>query len=364
MKDSKSQKHVVIIIARLGIGGAERLVIDDAAEFSQRGWKVSIVTLRDELAHSFDSVLTSGGTIQQMTFNTLFDVSGWVELVRFLGREQPDLILTHLWYANTIGRIASWLCGTRNQTLAFEHNIYDDVKTRGQFIADWMLQNCCRKIIAVSSAIKDSLIRNAIQEKNITVIPNAIDMKRFEIVSDSRIRDELNLHDAFIYLYVGRLVHQKAVDILIDAFAQVSDGVLLIAGQGEDRHILEKQAEQRGVSSRVYFLGVRSDIPELMKAAGCVILVSRREGHPIVCLEAMAAGSPIIVSDFPTGLDIFHDHVNALVVPRENSVALAQAMEEMFTDSHCRDSLRLQGISDMQRFSIHSHVDSILACLQ
>ncbi len=127
--------------------------------------------------------------------------------------------------------------------------------------------------------------------------------------------------------FAGRLIPQKAVDVLVEAFARLSSGYLLIAGEGKESPMLEQKAKDLGVSDRVFLLGLRDDIPGLMKAADCFVLPSRYEGLPIVVLEAMGAGLPVILSDFSAARGMLRDGQDGIIVPREDVAALAEAIE-------------------------------------
>ena len=360
-------KTVVILVYRMGVGGAERLIVEDVHELMRVGYAVRLVTFAPESRHSFLSALPEGCTTEQIPFKGVLDIRALRLLARLLRDTSSDLILTHLWFANTVGRFAAQLAGLSSRVISFEHNVYDTVKTRKQFFIDWLLQGWCAKVVAVSESVKESLIRHGIRESRIVVVPNAVDSARFTQAPPSHIREKLNLADSFLYLYVGRLTKQKGVDVLLDAFAKIpasrGHAALLIAGQGEERAAREIQATALGIAPRVFFLGVRDDIPSLMKTADCFVLASRFEGHPMVGIEAMAAGMPIVITDFPTGLGIFHNRENAIIVPREDSQSLACAMEEIQTDTALRESLAAHAVVDAQSFAIGSHREAILACL-
>lgn len=357
---------VLIIINNLGIGGAERLVVDDINEMLRREIDVSLVTLRPEPSRNFVAELRLGqDRLFLIHFRSLSDIFALVKLVKLMVSLKPDLVVTQLWFANTVGRVAGFFAGVR-RIISFEQNVYDEIKTRKMFFIDWVLQFFSTQIIAVSEAVKKSLIKHSIQEKRIDVLPNSVDLSKFELASpSSEIREEYNIPEkAFLYLFIGRLIHQKAVDILIEAFARVDSGTyLLIVGQGIDRESLEQKIKDFQLEKQVILAGVRDDIPKLFASANCFILPSRHEGLPLVLTEALAAGVAIIVSDFEAAQEIITNKVNGLIVPREDVEALAQAMGLIKDDVALRARLAVAARKSVERFSIVHHVEVILSYL-
>lgn len=356
-------KKIIIIINNLGIGGAERLVVDDINEMLRLGIDVTLITLRPEPPKNFLGQLHLDLSKHKLIlFKNLFSLTSWVELVRFIRKMKPDLVITQLWFANTIGRIAARLAGVK-KVLSFEQNVYDTLKNRKMFFVDRCLQFLSTKIIAVSEAVKRSLLTHGIQTRRIDVLYNSIDLSKFSTSHNrSEIRRECGVSEqAFLFIFIGRLIYQKAVDILIKAFEKIDQkSYLLIVGQGKDRDVLEQQVKGAGLEERVIFAGVRSDIPQLLLSADCFVLPSRYEGLPLVLTEALAAGITIIVSDFEAAKEIIINGKNGLVVPRENESALTAAMQRIISDKMLRLSLASEARVSAKRFSVSSHVHAIL----
>lgn len=356
-------KKILIIINNLGVGGAERLVVDDINEMLRMGTSVELITLKSESKKSLAAQLhLEQDKFHCILFKHFFDISSWVKLVRSIKAFEPDLVITQLWFANTIGRIARMLAGAKT-IISFEQIVSDSVKTRKMIFVDWWLQFITTKTIAVSKAVKKSLIKHSIAEERIDVLYNSIDLRAFQApYHGSEVRVEYGIDEhAFLYIYIGRLVHQKAVDILIEAFKKIDTGAyLLIVGQGKDRNTLEHEVKKSSLEKRVIFAGVRSDIPRLLLSSDCFVLPSRYEGLPLVLIEALAAGSAIIVSDFEGAREVITHEKNGLVVPIGDIVALTQAMTRIKDDSELRSSLVFESKKSAQRFSISHHVHTIL----
>lgn len=352
---------IIIVINNLRIGGAERLAVDQANELHRRGIAVMLVTFSiEDIGRTFMSSceLPESDRIL-IPIDSIYDLSGIFALARFLSVRRPRAIVTHLWFANTVGRIAALLAGLQS-VIVFEHNVYEGLKTQKQFIVDYFLQLLSAHIIAVSEAVKKSLIANHISSSRISVIPNGIDLGRYRNPPHLDIRKELGIKSDFLYLFIGRLVRQKGVDILLDAFSMLQRGHLLIAGDGVERKALEEKAHVLGITSRVSFLGVRNDTPSLMKACNCAVFPSRWEGFGIVLIEALAVAIPVIVSDIPAFSAIVRDYESALVFHSDKPAALQEAMKEVYSNSALRTNLTREGATVAERFSIRHNVDILL----
>jgi glycosyltransferase involved in cell wall biosynthesis len=139
------------------------------------------------------------------------------------------------------------------------------------------------------------------------------------------------------FITVARLVHQKGVDLLLDAFARVADDLedwsLEIVGDGPLMDTLRTQAESLGISARVTFHGHIADPLPVMRKCRIFVLPSRFEGMPNALLEAMSCGlAPIVSNASPGPLETIRHAESGLIFPTEDSIALADAMRKLALD--------------------------------
>jgi glycosyltransferase involved in cell wall biosynthesis len=143
------------------------------------------------------------------------------------------------------------------------------------------------------------------------------------------------------FIAVARLVHQKGLDVLIDALA-IAGGVargwtLTLVGEGPEREALMAQVTRLQLGDRVRFLGHRSDVTTLLAQSAVFVLPSRFEGMPNALLEAMAQGLAVVVTDASPGpLEEIDHGRNGWVVPSEDVGALAQRLEQLAADPYQR----------------------------
>ncbi len=355
----------LIVINNLGIGGAERLVVDDINEMLSRGLDVTLVTLKPEKE---SKTLSLQCNIKKekwfcINFKNIYDMFAYYRFFKLIKSYNPDVVYTHLWFANSVTRICSYFLNIKN-IISFEHNVYDWVKNRRMYFLDRLLQVRSRHIIAVSNAVKNSLIKNGILDKKIKVIINGIDMKPYKIKYDYDIKKDLGIpNEDFVFLFIGRLIHQKGVDILLESFSKFKKGSLVLVGDGILKQSLIEKALQLDIQDRVHFLGNRQDVPKILSSADCFVLPSRYEGLGIVVIEAMSAGKPIILSNFTATEDLVINGKNAIVVEVEDRTALSEAMLSVLNNDNIRELLSKEARDHSELFSIDKHVDNILSLI-
>jgi len=158
-----------------------------------------------------------------------------------------------------------------------------------------MLKFPYTKIITVSNASKEKLVKNGVSEDKIEVIPNGVDLEKFD-------RVEVRKSDRPCVIYVGRLIGYKHVDDLLVAFSRLDlDAELYIVGEGPERKNLEDLTKKLKIDHNVTFTGFvdeRRKI-ELLKASHVLVLPSSTEGFGIAVIEAWASHTAVIVSDIP-----------------------------------------------------------------
>jgi glycosyltransferase involved in cell wall biosynthesis len=145
-------------------------------------------------------------------------------------------------------------------------------------------------------------------------------------------------------LAAGRLTRQKGFDLLIHAFARVApehpDWRLRICGGGQQRNALERLVDEHRLTGRVTFTGPVKRLGRRMQRAAMFVLSSRFEGFPLILLEAMSKGLPVVSFDCPTGPgDVIEDHRNGILVPAGDVDALAAGMLELIADEGLRRRL-------------------------
>jgi glycosyltransferase involved in cell wall biosynthesis len=208
----------------------------------------------------------------------------------------------------------------------------------------------------------------AIWRYNPSVIPNAVDHRRFRPdVDGSRVRTKLRIPpEVPVVLLVGRIVPHKGVEHFVEAARYVPDARFLIAGGGSSLEAMKRLAISMGVAERVRFLGRISDerLPEVYAACDVFVLpsVSRLEAFGIVALEAMSTGKPVIVADIPGVREIIEDGDDGLLADPVNPRDLAEKIRRLLSDPAARRAMGARGREKvLESFSIERVTDRIEA---
>jgi glycosyltransferase involved in cell wall biosynthesis len=272
---------VILLSTNMARGGAETQVAGMAVELRRRGWDVHVVSLvqptafRDELAHA----------------RVLLHAPG-VPLVPALLRSlRPQIVHCHMFHANVLGRLLRLIMpfpGVISTLHSMAETGRNSMDIRRRDLAYRVTNSLADVTVAVSDAVAE---RHSKVCPGARVIPNGVDVERFRPDAGlrNRIRAELGLGDEFVWIAVGRLMWKKDYSTMLEAFARIGEGVLLIAGSGPDEGRLRAAA-----GPGVRFLGARDDIPALLNAADGFVMTSIIEGLPVALLEAAATGLPCV----------------------------------------------------------------------
>lgn len=199
-------------------------------------------------------------------------------------------------------------------------------------------------VVAVSEPIQRVLIQSGVPLTSTHIIENGVEIRPPSVNPEMRqvIRANLGIDpDVFCVLNTARLTKQKAQWLLVDAARLLKDKGLrfevLVVGEGELKESLQRSIAEQGVGGQVRLLGFRSDIAELLAASDAFALPSLDEGMPMSLLEAVAANVPTIVTPVGDIPRLITDMESGLVIPLQNPVALASAVESLATSPElCR----------------------------
>ncbi|MEM6702211.1 MAG: glycosyltransferase [Acidobacteriota bacterium] len=262
-------------------------------------------------------------------------------LRRFFARERVDLVQSQLYRANVVANVAGRLATRRPVVVNAQHSLYAMTGKSAEMMARWA-RPLADVTVAVSPIVEEYLVRDEkANPKRIRVIDNGVDDERFRPSDDRPLRSELGLEDDVLLLgAVGRLSEEKGIEHLLDALGRYEEASgsaqaahLALVGDGPERGALEERVATLELVDRVSFLGVRSDIPELMRSFDVYVLPSLREALPISLLEAMASGACVVASAVGGVPHALEDGVEGLIVEPGDVDALAAALRQCLGDS-------------------------------
>jgi glycosyltransferase involved in cell wall biosynthesis len=199
--------------------------------------------------------------------------------------------------------------------------------------------------------------------EKLLVIPNGIDLARFD-AAGSVVKSDFSIADGRrVILFVGRLDRQKRPDWLVERmpaiFRELPDHDLVVVGDGPLGKVVARRAAELGVADRVHLVGWRPDVARFYAAADLLVLASAWEGMPNVVLEAMAASRPVVVTAVHGVAQILGDAAAEQVVPVDDPLAFQAAVVRIAGDQGLASSLGAQNRLRVARdFSIAATVQA------
>ncbi|OGO46334.1 MAG: hypothetical protein A2Z30_07005 [Chloroflexi bacterium RBG_16_64_43] len=190
------------------------------------------------------------------------------------------------------------------------------------------------RILAISRAIAASLVSlEGVAREKIEVVHYGLDGEGFAAqASPGRLRTELGLQDEPLIGFVGRMVAQKGVDVLLRAFEAVRrklpEAHLVLAGDGRQMQAMLSLARSLRMG-KFHFLGWRSDIADIMADIDVLAIPSRWEGFGLVALQAMAMARPVVASRVSALPEIIENQITGMLVPPDDPAKLARALIEV-----------------------------------
>lgn len=203
--------------------------------------------------------------------------------------------------------------------------------------------NNCNKAIAVSNDLAGKMRLLGIDKDKIIVLRNAVNTDIFKPTELKKVRKNYAIKDNILILFVGYLDTFKGIFELIDAFYEVNKGnkntTLMIIGEGPKKNELKKRVLKIGLEKSVIFTGKipSIDIYEYYQSADIFVLPSHTEGLPLVIIEAMACGIPVIASSVGGISEVVEDNINGFLVPPHNTSLLAYKLSILINDPSLRE---------------------------
>lgn len=192
------------------------------------------------------------------------------------------------------------------------------------------------RFISINGDIDQLLSDHSVPRSRVASIPNGIDTSVFrpaDVDTKAALLESLGLpHGEPVALFVGRLLPIKQVDVLLRAWANVDPGRLVILGDGPEATSLGKLTSELGLSDRVTFKGMVTNVVDYLRAADVFVLPSSTEGLSVALLEAMSAGLLPVATAVGGAVDLIRDGESGLLVESGDVAGLTQALQRAISD--------------------------------
>jgi glycosyltransferase involved in cell wall biosynthesis len=323
-------------------GGPEKTILLGAGLHDPSEFAVTVCYIRDLRDGVFaigERARRFGVDYVELPERHSFDFRIWGALKDMVRRKRIDIVHAHDHKTDLLAFLLSRRLPVRALATSHGWSGYSLRERLLYYPADSKVLARFPQVIAVSSAIRDTLARRGVRPERLTVLLNSIDPHAFrrDRQREAGVRQSLGLPaSAPIVGAVGRLERVKRFDRLLDAFATVAathDHLhLAIVGEGSLRDSLERQAEQLGLAGRCHLLGHLDDIALVHHAFDVLVQSSESEGTPNAVLEAMAMETPLVATDVGGTRELASPGVHGLIVPPNAGAALATALAAVLDD--------------------------------
>ena len=345
--------RILQVITSLQTGGAEKIVVDLSLKLKSRGHDVDVVAFAGGPSIFKQALIDGGcGVIEFSQTESVYNFKHVKRLKKLM--THYDIVHTHNTSPQLFAAMAKGSCKAKLVTT--EHSTNNRRRSIWGYrsIDRWMYSRY-DKIVCISDIAKEKLLEhigNNYQQKVLT-INNGVDVQRFYTANEA---PNLRLPDCFVTVMVAGFREAKDQDTLIRAISLLpAQYRLWLVGDGVRRAELESAVTSAGVGGRVSLLGIRSDVPQVLKSADVVVMSSHWEGLSLSNIEGMSSGRPFVASDVDGLREVTKGY--GVLFPHGDAEALAGVIRQLHDDKAYYDEVADKCYQRAMMFDINKMVD-------
>ena len=334
-------------------------LLENQLKFMKRFFEVTAVSSDDQRLQEFGNKQGVDTFHVDLTrqITPIKDLKAVVELYKFLKKEKPSIVHTHTPKAGIVGMLAARFANVpiRMHTVAGLPLMESSgMKRSVLIIVEKLTYSCATNVYPNSKGLKEFIIKEKLtSERNKLKIlgngsSNGIDTTHFSPnqvsgIEKRQLRKELNItKNDFVFVFVGRLVSDKGINELVEAFTEMSkthtNSKLLLVGPLETHldPLLPNTLNEIKNNEAIIYAGFQTDVRPYFATSNALVFPSYREGFPNVVMQAGAMGLPSIVTDINGCNEIIRSDVNGIIIPVKDMQAIYNAMKKLVSDkSYC-----------------------------
>lgn len=325
---------VLHVINSLATGGAEKLILETIPKYNELGIKADVLLLNGT-SHPFLEELKKQNCCEIFVLGNSSPYQ-----LKFIGKMIPyfkkyDLIHAHLFPSNYFSVAAKRMLRSKVQLVYTEHNTSNRrFRSKSLQLINKNIYKSFDKIICITDEVKSVVkILAKVPDEKLVIINNGVDTKKFaeaNLLPRKQIHETLKDED-FLLIQVSSFREQKDQKTLIKSLKQLPEKAkLILVGDGVLRNENETLVKKMSLENRVFFLGNRIDIPNVLKSCDVVVLSSNYEGLSLASIEGMASGRPFVASNVPGLSEIVKDA--GVLFEKGNAAELSQIILKLMND--------------------------------
>lgn len=317
------------------------------------GYKMEAVTSPGtELDKLKDDGFLCFGIPMERHISPIRDLVSLFRLTALFMREKPYVVHSITPKAGLLCMMAAYITRVPIRIHTFTGLVWPTSKGISRRIimfTDWLTCRCATHVIPEGQGVLNDLKNGGITRKPMKVLGygnvRGIDLNRFD---PKRFEKAYDNNHIFTYLYVGRIVGDKGINELVEAFTQLYQANtktrLILVGKYEEHLDPIKEQTKRTIAEHPAITSpggkYGDDLLSEYANADCLVMPSYREGFPNTVLEAGAMGLPSIVTDINGSREIIVDGENGIIIPSHDATALYNAMKRMYEDHNLRNNMK------------------------
>jgi glycosyltransferase involved in cell wall biosynthesis len=343
----EQKKKILFLIHDISNAGIEKVCLNLISKLNNKN-NIDLYLYEPKDSNEFDDQLPTNIKIfkgEKRCGRVLRFINILFWIINYVRNYKPDIIVTFLPYTTMIVFFINLFF--RFKHIATQHNLLTNdiglLRGAGRIYNSIILKFVFRRIkhfIVVSNSIKQDLIDNfRVEENKIEVIYNSVNYDLISELYKEKIAEPISNY----ILFVGRLEKQKAIDVLIKAFAELlqcgKKYEIIILGQGSLENDLKSLAAELKCLDKIHFLGFRSNPYKYMRSAACLVLPSIFEGFGCVIPEAMVCKTPVIASNIEGPKEIIENNINGFLFLSGNERELANKIVQVYENRNLVDAV-------------------------
>lgn len=344
------KKHVVLLTDCFGDiqAGAEKQIFELAKGLNKNNYRVTIASLETIGKAPRELVESAGCELQLFPVRRIYGISGFsqgIKFLKFLKEQKVDILQTYHFSSDIWGPFLAHLAGVKviisnRRDMGFWRSAHH---IRAY---DWVNQWVTRIVVNAQS------IRNYVKNtedmprRNIEVIYNGVDLPTHHVASASS--GQLDIKPgSLVIMHVANFKPVKGHKYLLKALKGIiekhPEAQLVLIGEDTMAGEIQRLAGQLKILDHVLFLGKRPDVRNLLPLADICVLPSLSEGLSNAILEYMAAGKPVVATNVGGTPELIEHNVHGLLVEKEKSTPLKEALIKLIEDKHLREKMGAAG---------------------